>query len=85
MYRARHARLWPFTRLLRNSMRRSTSSSQLPTFDNPPGTPTNRTSMSDSAVGVEKVVLGKLAENSSRQEALQAILSDRVDIFYHRI
>jgi len=36
-------------------------------------------------VAVEKVICGKLAENSSRQDALQAIFSDRVDIFDHRI
>jgi hypothetical protein len=39
----------------------------------------------ERSVAVEKVPCGKLAENSSRQDALQAILSDRVDIFYHRI
>jgi hypothetical protein len=36
-------------------------------------------------VAVEKVIYGKLAENSSRQDALQAIFLDWVDIFYHRI
>jgi hypothetical protein len=36
-------------------------------------------------VGVEKLILRELAENSSRQDALQAIFSDRVDIFYRRI
>ena len=36
-------------------------------------------------VGVEKVIYGKLAENSSRQDALQAISLDRGEIFYHRI
>jgi hypothetical protein len=29
-------------------------------------------------VGVEKLILGELAENSSRQEALQAIVSPRI-------
>jgi hypothetical protein len=38
-----------------------------------------------TGVGVEKLILGELAENSSRQDALQAIFSDRVDIFYRRI
>ena len=36
-------------------------------------------------VGVKKFILRKLAENSSRQDALQAVFLDRVDIFYHRI
>jgi hypothetical protein len=36
-------------------------------------------------VGVEKLIPLELAENSSRQDALQAIFSDRVDIFYHQI
>jgi hypothetical protein len=36
-------------------------------------------------VGVEKLILGELAENSSRQDVLQAIFADRVDILYHRI
>jgi hypothetical protein len=36
-------------------------------------------------VGVEKLILWELAENSSRQDALQTIFSDGVDIFYHRI
>jgi hypothetical protein len=36
-------------------------------------------------VAVEKLILGELRENSSRQEALQAIFSGWVDIFYHRI
>jgi hypothetical protein len=36
-------------------------------------------------VGVEKPALGKLAENSSRQDALQAMFSGQVDIFYHQI
>jgi hypothetical protein len=36
-------------------------------------------------VAVEKVIDGKPTENSSRQDALQAIISDWVDIFYHRI
>src|ERR1700678_137411 len=39
----------------------------------------------DSSVAVEKLLLGELAKNSSRQDALQAIFSDRVGIFYHRI
>ena len=38
-----------------------------------------------TGVGVEKLILGELAENSSRQDALQAISSDQGDIFYHRI
>jgi hypothetical protein len=38
-----------------------------------------------TGVGVEKLILGEFAKNSSRQDALQAIFSDRVDIFYHRI
>jgi hypothetical protein len=37
------------------------------------------------AVGVEKLILCELVENSSRQEALQTIFPDRMDIFYHRI
>jgi hypothetical protein len=36
-------------------------------------------------VSVEKLILARLAENSSRQDALQAIFSGWVDIFYHRI
>jgi hypothetical protein len=36
-------------------------------------------------VGVEKLTPGERAENSSRQDALQTIFSDRADIFYHRI
>ena len=38
-----------------------------------------------TGVGVEKLILGEPAENSSFQDALQAIFSDRVNIFYHRI
>jgi hypothetical protein len=41
--------------------------------------------MAISGVAVEKLIYGKLAENSSREHALQTILSDRGDIFYHRI
>ena len=36
-------------------------------------------------MAVEKLIFEKLAENSSRQDALQAIFSGRADIFYHRI
>jgi hypothetical protein len=36
-------------------------------------------------VGVEKLILLELAENSSSQDALQTIFSDRVDIFCHPI
>jgi len=39
----------------------------------------------ETAVAVEKLILGELAKNSLRQDALQTIFSDRVDIFYHRI
>jgi hypothetical protein len=38
-----------------------------------------------TGVVVEKLILGESAENSSRQDALQAIFSARLDIFYHRI
>jgi hypothetical protein len=38
-----------------------------------------------TGVSVEKLILARLAENSSRQDALQAIFSGWVDIFYHRI
>jgi hypothetical protein len=38
-----------------------------------------------TGVAVEKLILARLAENSSRQDALQAIFSGWVDIFYHRI
>jgi hypothetical protein len=41
--------------------------------------------MAISDVSVEKLILARLAENSSRQDALQAIFSGWVDIFYHRI
>jgi hypothetical protein len=41
--------------------------------------------LATKAVGVEKLNLGELIENSLRQDALQAIFWDRVDIFYHRI
>jgi hypothetical protein len=41
--------------------------------------------LTPTGVGVEKLILGELAENSSRQDALQAIFSDQVDIFYYRI
>jgi hypothetical protein len=34
---------------------------------------------------LKKLILARLAENSSRQDALQAIFSGWVDIFYHRI
>ena len=36
-------------------------------------------------MAVEKVIYAKLAENSSRQDALQVIFLDWTDIFYHRI
>jgi hypothetical protein len=36
-------------------------------------------------VGVEKLILVELAQKSSLQNALKAIFSDQVDIFYHRI
>jgi len=41
--------------------------------------------LSRTGVVVEKVICEKLVENSSRQDALQGIFSERVDIFYHRI
>jgi hypothetical protein len=41
--------------------------------------------MATTGVGVEKLTLGEVAANSSRQDAQQAIFSDRVYIFYHRI
>jgi hypothetical protein len=38
-----------------------------------------------TGVVVEKLILGEPVKNPSRQDALQAILSGRVDIFYHQI
>jgi hypothetical protein len=38
-----------------------------------------------TGVAVEKLILGELRENSSREDALQSFFSDWVDIFYHRI
>jgi len=36
-------------------------------------------------VGVEKLIFRELAEKTTRHDALQAIFSDLVDIFNHRI